>query len=157
VSGKWRSNISGQNNGNTNKLRNGICVGYIERTSVGNTECSSSLCLHCVSALVIVLSDSPVKKSENGRLVRFCKRTDRRCAFRWSICDKNCHIIRYISRATVSKVMSAYKNHGQTSAKRNGGRKSKLTGRDRRTLRRIVSKNHRNTAAQVTTELNIHL
>jgi hypothetical protein len=30
----------GQNNGNTKKLRNRICVGYIERTSVGNTECS---------------------------------------------------------------------------------------------------------------------
>jgi hypothetical protein len=30
-----------QNNGNTKKLKNNICVGYIERTSVGNTECSS--------------------------------------------------------------------------------------------------------------------
>jgi hypothetical protein len=29
--------------------------------------------------------------------------------------------------------------------------------RDRRTLRRIASKNHRSTAAQVTAELNIHL
>jgi transposase len=33
-----------------------------------------------------------------------------------------------ISRATVSKVMSAYTNHGKTtSAKRNSGRKSTLT------------------------------
>jgi ribosomal protein L40E len=42
-------------------LRSGICVGCNERTSVGNTECSS-ICLHCsarVSELVIVLSDSP--------------------------------------------------------------------------------------------------
>jgi hypothetical protein len=36
-----------QNNGNTKKLRNRICVGYIDRTSVGNTECSS-VCLHYV-------------------------------------------------------------------------------------------------------------
>jgi hypothetical protein len=43
-----------------------------------------------------------------------------------------------------------------TSAKRNSGGKSTLTG-DRRTWRRIVSKNHRTTAAQGTVELNIHL
>jgi hypothetical protein len=37
-----------QNNGNTKKLRNVICVGYIEITSVANTESSSSVCLHSV-------------------------------------------------------------------------------------------------------------
>jgi hypothetical protein len=53
--------------------------------------------------------------------------------------------------------MLAYKNHGNTtSVKSNSGRKSTLTERDRRTIRRIVSKNHRTTAAQVTAELNIH-
>jgi transposase len=62
------------------------------------------------------------------------------------------------SRATVSKVMSAYTNHGKTtSAKRNSGRKSTLTERDHLTLRRTVSKSHRTTAAQMTAELNIHL
>jgi hypothetical protein len=35
----------GRNNGNTKKLRIRICVGYIERTSVGNTV-RSSVCLH---------------------------------------------------------------------------------------------------------------
>jgi hypothetical protein len=50
----------------------------------------------------------------------------------------------------VSRAMSAYTNHGKTtSAKRNSGRKSTLTKRDCRTLRRIVSKNLRTTAAQV--------
>jgi transposase len=59
-------------------------------------------------------------------------------------------------RATVSKVISAYMNHGKTtSMKRNSGRKSTLTERDCRTLR-TVSKNQ-STAAQVTAELNIHL
>jgi FixJ family two-component response regulator len=53
--------------------------------------------------------------------------------------------------------MSAYMNHGKTtSAKRNSGRKSTLTDRDHRVLRRIVSRNHINIAAQVTAELNIH-
>jgi transposase len=46
-----------------------------------------------------------------------------------------------VSRAAVSEVMRAYTNHGKTSsAKRNSGRKPKLTARDRRTLKRIVSK-----------------
>jgi hypothetical protein len=38
----------GQYNGNTMKLRNRICGDYTERTSVGNTECSSFVCLHFV-------------------------------------------------------------------------------------------------------------
>jgi transposase len=63
-----------------------------------------------------------------------------------------------VSRATVSKVMSAaYTNHGKTtSAKRNSGRKSPLTERDRRTLRRILSKNHTTAAARVIAEPNIY-
>jgi transposase len=62
-----------------------------------------------------------------------------------------------VSKATLSKVISACMNHGKTtSVKRNSGRKSTLTERDRRTLRRIVSKNHTTTAAQVTAEQYIH-
>jgi hypothetical protein len=56
--------------------------------------------------------------------------------------------------------MSAYTNHGKTtSMKRNSGRNSTLTERDRHTLRKIFSKNHKTTAAQVTAELKkpIHL
>jgi hypothetical protein len=54
--------------------------------------------------------------------------------------------------------MLLYTNHRKTtSAKRNSGRKSTLTERGRRTWRRIVSKNHRTPAAQVTAELNIPL
>jgi hypothetical protein len=53
---------------------------------------------------------------------------------------------------------AAYTSLGKTtSAKRNSGRKSTLTERDCHTLRRIVSKNHTNTAVHVTAELNIHL
>jgi predicted transcriptional regulator len=42
-----------------------------------------------------------------------------------------------VSRATVSKVMSAYINRGKTSGKRTSGRKSTMIERDRRTLRII--------------------
>jgi FixJ family two-component response regulator len=54
--------------------------------------------------------------------------------------------------------MSAYTNHGKTtSAKRNRGRNSTLTERDRHILRRIVSKNHTITGIKVTARLKIHL
>jgi hypothetical protein len=49
-----------QNNGSTKKLRNRICIGYIERTSVGNTVIFHlfTLCNDRVNALVTMLSDS---------------------------------------------------------------------------------------------------
>jgi transposase len=60
-----------------------------------------------------------------------------------------------VSRATLSKVMSAHTNHGKTTAaKKNSGRKSTLTEKDRRILRRIVSRNHITTAARVTGQQN---
>ena len=63
-----------------------------------------------------------------------------------------------VSRAAVSKVMTAYTNHGKTSsAKRNSSRQPKLSERDCLTLKRIVSKNHRTAAVKVTAELSIHL
>jgi hypothetical protein len=48
-------------------------------------------------------------------------------------------------------------NRGKTTSEKNSGRKSVLAERDRCTSRRIVSKNHTTTAAQVTGELNVHL
>jgi transposase len=45
-----------------------------------------------------------------------------------------------VLRATVTKVISAYTNHGKITAKGNSGRKSTLTERDRHTLKRIVRK-----------------
>ena len=51
-----------------------------------------------------------------------------------------------------------YISHERTSsAKRNIGQKPKLSERDHHTLKRILSINHRSTAAKVTAELNIHL
>jgi len=61
-------------------------------------------------------------------------------------------------RAAVSKVMMSYTNHGRTSsAKRNSGRKQKLSERDHHILKRIVTTNHSSTAAEVRADLNFFL
>ena len=62
-----------------------------------------------------------------------------------------------VSRAAVYKVMTTYTHHGRTSSAKNSGQKPKLSERDHCTLKRIVSINHRSTAAKVTAELNVHL
>jgi transposase len=63
-----------------------------------------------------------------------------------------------VSRAAVSKVMSAYTNHGKTTAtKRNSGRTSTLTERIIIYWKDSFEKYRWTTAAQVTAELNIHL
>jgi predicted transcriptional regulator len=59
-------------------------------------------------------------------------------AFSWSICEKKnkkkTATLLGVSRATVSEVMSTYKNHEKTaSSKRSSGRTSALTERDLRT------------------------
>jgi len=60
-----------------------------------------------------------------------------------------------VSRAAVSKVMMTHTNHGKTSsAKRNSGQKQKLSERYCCTLKRIVTINHRSTAANVKAELS---
>jgi len=54
-------------------------------------------------------------------------------------------------------VMTAYTNHGKTySAKRISGPKPKLCETYHYIMKRIVSKNHRTNAAEMTAEFNIH-
>jgi hypothetical protein len=91
----------GQNNGNIKKLQYGICF--------GNIECSS-ICLHSV---VIVLNDSPF---ERGQIVA--------TLFAGASVTKTATLLSLL-KATVSKVMLVYTDHGKTTnAKRNSGWKS---------------------------------
>jgi hypothetical protein len=120
----------GLNNGNTKNLRNRICVGYIERNSAGNTECSSVVyTLQCSRQCISDWSDrqSVWKNRKMGDLSVFERGQVVGARLPWVTVTKTGTLLG-VSRATVSKVMSAYTNHGKTtSAKRNGGRKSTLT------------------------------
>jgi hypothetical protein len=60
-----------------------------------------------------------------------------------------------VSRAAVPNVMTAYTYGKKPSVERNSGRKPNPRERDRRTLKRILSKNHGTTAAKVTAKLKI--
>jgi hypothetical protein len=56
------------------------------------------VCLCCVVPLSmhyrLCLVTVCMRVLQNGRLVRFSKRTDFWCAFSWSICNQNGHFIR---------------------------------------------------------------
>lgn len=62
-----------------------------------------------------------------------------------------------VSRAIVTIVMTTYTKHGKISVKVNSSWKTKLNDGDHQALKRIVSKQHRTTSANLTAELNINL
>jgi transposase len=95
-----------------------------------------------------------VKESENGRLFDFETEQISGARLVGASVTKTATLLG-VSRATICKFMSSYTNYGKTiSAKRNSGQKSTLTERDRHIFRRIASKYHRTTAAQVTGQQN---
>uniref|UniRef100_A0A667X0D3 Paired domain-containing protein n=1 Tax=Myripristis murdjan TaxID=586833 RepID=A0A667X0D3_9TELE len=62
-----------------------------------------------------------------------------------------------LSRGTVSKIRTAYDKHGKTaSAKKNSGRKSKLTEKDRETLIEIVDKHPETTRSPTFCTVNCY-
>jgi hypothetical protein len=84
---------------------------------------------------------------QNERLARLLKRTDCWCLVRVSA-------TKMTTLLDVSTVITAHANHGETSsAKRNSGHKPKLSEGLHHTLKRIVSKSHRTTAANMRVEL----
>nr|XP_015921838.2 uncharacterized protein LOC107450538 [Parasteatoda tepidariorum] len=63
-----------------------------------------------------------------------------------------------VSRTTVSRTLSTYTELGKvSSARHNSGRKSKLSDRDRRVLKRIVARKRKTTLPVITSEMNTHL
>jgi hypothetical protein len=97
-----------------------------------------------------------MKWLQNETFLRLSKRTDCWCEFGWSISNQRVTSLA-VSRAAVPKFVTAYTNQGKnSSAERNSDRQPKPSERDRHILKRIVSKNHRTTAAKVTAELIIH-
>jgi hypothetical protein len=96
----------GQNNVNTKKLnRNCLCWLHWKNLSWQHQMllCLFTFCSACVSALVIVLSDSLWERIGNWETCSVLKeerRTDHWCAFSWSVCGKSCHIIRYIESSS---------------------------------------------------------
>ncbi|GFW08059.1 transposable element Tc1 transposase [Trichonephila clavipes] len=63
-----------------------------------------------------------------------------------------------VLRTTVSRVMTVYPNLGKVSSeKHNSGWKLKLKDRDRRVLKRIVTRKRKTTLRQMTNEMNSYL
>ena len=126
---------AGQNNGNSIQHRNEtVCVECTERTWVLCILRYSFVCLRCGVPVSMqyrwCLVTVRMEVSQNRSQIIFSKRAYCWCEFSWSICNQNGHLLG-VSRAAVSKVMTAYTNHAKTSsAKRNNGRKTKMSARD---------------------------
>jgi len=75
-----------------------VCFGCTERTLVLSIFCYSFVRLCCVLPVtlhyMLCLVAVCMKVLQNGRLVRFSKRTYCWCAFSWSICNQYGHFIR---------------------------------------------------------------
>ena len=148
------------NNGNTRKYRNKtVCFGCTERILVVSFFIPLFvLCSASVNRLQIVFSNSLYESTAKWETNSYFQRGQIVGAPLAGASVTKTTTLLGISRAAVSMVMTTCKNHGRTSsAKRKSGQKPKITERDHYKLKRIVSINHRSTAAKVTAELNIHL
>jgi predicted transcriptional regulator len=99
-----------------------------------------TLCSASVSALYIAFSNGSYESSAKWETLEFQREQIVGARLAGASVIKTA-ILLGVSRAAVSKVMMTYTNHGNTSsAKRKRGRKPKLSKKDRRTLKRNVSK-----------------
>ena len=90
-----------QNNGNTRQYRNKtVCVECTERTSAVSTFRYCFVYLPCVVPVsmnyTLCLEPFITKVLQNGKLVRFSKRTNCWCAFSWRNSNQIGHFIRCI-------------------------------------------------------------
>jgi hypothetical protein len=113
------------------------------------------------SALVIVLSDSPCERIAKWETCPILKRTDRWCAFNWSICDKNCHVVRCSESDSVKCYVGIHVSWEDNISEEEEWPKIKIDRKispfTEENIFFFFSKNHITTVAQVTAELNIHL
>jgi hypothetical protein len=105
----------GRNNGNNTQYRKKtVCVGSTERTVVVSIVHYFLVCLCCVVPVSthyrLCLVTVRMKIPQNGRLVRFSRRTDCWCTFSLSICNQTDTLFLY--QRSSSNVMKAYTNHG---------------------------------------------
>ena len=138
-----------------------LFVGCTERTSVVSTFRHCFVCLRCVVPVSmhykLCLVTVRMEVLQNGRLVNFQSRQTVGERLAAASVTKMATLLG-ISRASVSEVMTATTYHGTTSsAKKNNARKPKLSDRDCRALKRIVSKYHKTTTAQGAVELKYSL
>jgi hypothetical protein len=102
----------GQNNGNTEKLRNIICLCWLHWKNFSWQHWMFffhlfTFCNALVSELVIVLSDSPCERIGKLQTCLILKGERCWCMFSWSIYDKTAMLLG-ISRATTSKAVYIY-------------------------------------------------
>jgi len=108
------------------------------------------------NALQIAFNKNSRESTAKSKKRQIFKQDRRLVEFSWNI-RKQTGISLDLSRAAFAKVMMAYINHGKaSSAKRNSGRKPKLSERNRRKSKSIEYKNHRNAAPKLTAVLNIN-
>ena len=107
-------------------------------------------CLCCIVPLSVhyrlCLVTVCVKVLQIGRLLRFSKRTDCWCTFSWSICKQNGQSSSFQGNDDIH-IMGGHHQLRVVVENQN------LSERDRGTLKRTVSINHRSTATKVTAEL----
>jgi len=115
------------------------------------------VCSAHANALQIVTVTFCMKLLQNGRLVRFSKRTDCRYAFSWSIGRQSGQLIWLIQSSRSEGYDSIHKSWEDIISCEEQWPKPKTKWNGSPTLKRTVSKNHKITAANVTVELKIHL
>jgi len=89
----------------------GIKLCWLHFKNISCIFCYSFVCLCCAVPVSVnyrlCLVTVCVRVLQNGRLLRFSKRSYCWCMFSWSICNKTATLLG-VSRAAVSKVMMTY-------------------------------------------------
>ena len=97
------------------------------------------------------------KVLQNGRLIRFSKRTDCLCAFNWSICNQNGHFIRCIQSGSLQGYDEIHTSWEDIISWGKQCSKTKTEWKGSSYIEEDCVYKSQSTAAKVTAELNVHL